>query len=657
VKPFTKAYLVVVAALLAVLIPMHCQSIPWITRSYSNDRSGWNTNEQILTQQGVELKGISLRKIIPLCCDARGMEAQPLIVPNVNGHDMMILATMSDAVEAVDAHTGVPLWDNPGQTFGAVQSSGILQLGVPVTSTRQIDMWGINQHIGCMSTGVVNLATKRLYQVCWVSQDGSGNASSGKYEMFVIDITTGKLVVPGVLLQGTDDTMWKQRASLVLTTTSNGGKAPIVFIAHGSIYETSTGYTGGITVFDATLNEVTNELPMTAGIWMAGQGLVADAQGYLYAVTGNGDFDPANGFYGEAFIKLRYTYGPPSKSSLAVIDQWSPWNDYQRNGKTAPYSTPGAAVKQQSITAPLVIAGQTHTITQQTVKMAGVSAPSEAVRPVGGSMAPAVVGGTLQADISSTNQLITRVYPMATGAWSDEDWGSAGPACIFELDTCVAAGKDGIGYPINSYHLGQTTAGNVGTAGNYAKLRSPCVWLTMSPGNVPCDPTDLTKLNFFPNGLTAHLHATPPHIYDPVLKSWVIFPWGENSALHKWKVSATGGLTYVAEGNEFASVDVRNRMPGGMPGGFCTASSNGNDEASYILACVIPYGDANKTVTNGRLLVYDPIHLSVDGSLQVLWDSQAFGIAFTMNKFLPPVIDGGDIIVPDFSGRVLVFRY
>ena len=608
------------------------QSVPWVTRAYDNARSGWNYNESKLTQDSVKYKGVTLRNIIPLCCDARGMEAQPLIVPNVNGHDMMILATMSDAVMAVDAHTGIKLWNTPGQTFSAVQSDGILQLGVPVASSNRIDMWGINQHYGCLSTGVVNVATKRLYQSCWVTQDGSTNPNSGRYEMFVIDINTGTLVVPPVDLQGKDYSMWKQRASLVMAMY-NDGRAPVVFVAHGSVYETSEGYTGGITAFDCSLNEVTAQLPMTAGIWMAGQGLVADSQGYLYALTGNGDFDPHSGFYGEAFIKLRYTYGTPNGgqygAELEVIDQWSPWNDYQRNGKVAPTSAP---------------------------KLSSVSQPSEAVTPVGGNMAPSVVKGKLQADVNAQNQIVTRVYPMATGAWADEDWGSAGPGCIFEINTCVAAGKDGIGYPINSYHLGQTTAATVGTVGNYSKLRSKCAWLTMSPGNIPCDPVDATKLNFFPNGLTAHLHMTPVHIYDPLLKSWVIFVWGENAALHKWKVGNDGKLTYIAEGHEYASADVRNKMPGGMPGGFCTASSNAQDDKSYILACVIPYGDANKTITNGRLLIYDPIHLAPDGHIQVLWDSQDWGIAFKMNKFMAPVIDGGDIIVPDYGGRVLVFR-
>ena len=43
-----------------------------------------------------------------------------------------------------------------------------------------------------------------------------------------------------------------------------------------------------------------------AGVWMAGQGAAADAQGYLYVLTGNGDFDGVSQ-WGESFLKLKYT--------------------------------------------------------------------------------------------------------------------------------------------------------------------------------------------------------------------------------------------------------------------------------------------------------------------------------------------------------------
>jgi hypothetical protein len=149
---------------------------------------------------------------------------------------------------------------------------------------------------------------------------------------------------------------------------------------------------------------------------------------------------------------------------------------------------------------------------------------------------------------------------------------------------------------------------------------------------------------------------TPVQFFDPMMNSWTIFAWGENAQLHKWAVSSTGKLTYVAESHEYASADVRGQPPGGMPGGFCSGSSNGANPNSAILVCAIPYGDANTNVVNGRLLVYDPVHLAADGSLKVLWDSQTWGVQFLFNKFDPPVIDGGQIYVPNYNGGVDLYR-
>jgi len=251
-----------------------------------------------------------------------------------------------------------------------------------------------------------------------------------------------------------------------------------------------------------------------------------------------------------------------------------------------------------------------------------------------------------------------RVVPdMATGAWSDEDWGSAGPACLFDIGVCVAAGKDGIAYPIKTANLGGTTPADLANPkANCAKLAAPPVWLTMSPGPVDPCPVDPRTLNFFPWGSTAHLHMTPVQFHDPVLDSWTIFAWGENAQLHKWKVSNTGELTYLAQGHEFASANSIGTGTGGMPGGFCSGSSNAADGNSAILVCTIPYGDANAGVVAGRLLVYDPVHLAADGSLQVLWDSQRWNVQFLYNKFNPPVIDGGQIYVPNYNGGVDVYR-
>ena len=602
--------------------------VPWLTRSADNSRSGWNQHETTLTQASVESKGIIRATIIPVVGDARGMEAQPLILPNVKTargtRDVMVLPSMADVVRGVDAHDGSAIWQ--------------VTLGTPITGSQNIDSHQINQFWGCISTGVIDSDTQRLYQVCWVSPDKTGNPQTGRYFMFVLNVADGKQVVPPVLIQGPNGkpdfnaTMRKQRSSLVETNVAG---VKTVFGCSGTIFETQAGVASGYCfAFDVASNTVSAMLAMTAGegagVWMAGQGAAADTQGFLYVLTGNGDFDGASQ-WGESFLKLKYT--PASggvAAKLEVVDHWTPWTDLVRSGQAA---------------APAE-------------KLAGVSAPSEALRPVGGGMNMALNNAKRLEMIGDRGTPIVLVFPeMASGNWSDEDWGSAGPACIFSIGVCIATGKDGIAYPIKTAGLGGTTPADLANPKtNCAKLVAPPVWLTMSPGPVDPCPTDPRALNFFPWGDTAHLHMTPVQFFDPVLQSWTIFAWGENSQLHKWAVSSTGNLTYIAQSNEFASADVRANPPGGMPGGFCSGSSNGADPNSAILVCTIPYGDANAHVVNGRLLIYDAVHLAADGSLKVLWDSERFAITFLFNKFDPPVIDGGQIYVPNYNGGVDLYR-
>jgi len=134
---------------------------PWLTRAADSSRSGWNPHENQLTQASLAAKGIFRATIIPVIGDARGMEAQPLILPNVKTalgtRDVMVLPSMANIVRGVDAHDGSGIWQ--------------VTLGVPVTGSQNIDRWGINQFWGRLSTGVIDPDTQRLYQVCWVSPD------------------------------------------------------------------------------------------------------------------------------------------------------------------------------------------------------------------------------------------------------------------------------------------------------------------------------------------------------------------------------------------------------------------------------------------------------------------------------------------------------
>jgi hypothetical protein len=93
-----------------------------------------------------------------------------------------------------------------------------------------------------------------------------------------------------------------------------------------------------------------------------------------------------------------------------------------------------------------------------------------------------------------------------------------------------------------------------------------------------------------------------------------------------------------------------------MPGWSIFLSANGNKDG--IIWAMIPLGDANMTLTNGRLLAYDAANLAsfADGSGEIvpLWDSQDWGWNFLHPKFNRPIAVDGKVIVPTYDGRVLI---
>lgn len=608
------------------------QMQPWLTRSLDNSRSGWNDKETVLTQASVREKGVSLKTVIPVMGDARGMEAQPLILPGVNTaqgkRDVMVLPSMANVVRGVDAHDGSGIWQ--------------VTLGTPIQGSGAIDFHNINDKWGCLSTGVIDPDTARDYQVCWVSPDGSGNPQTGRYYMFVLNVADGTQVVPPVLIDGLDFNakMRKARSSAVLIKPQ-GMKT--VLQCTGSVMETSAGSSGYCFAFDTATNKVTAIMATTqgngAGIWMAGAGLACDADQDCYAMTGNGGFDGVSQ-WGESFIKIRYT--PPQAGHAAllkVLDHWTPWTDQARAGAVD---------------------------AQPPDKLAGRSLMSEAVRPVGGGMAMPIANSRVEARLDKRGKPVLLVWPqLSPAARTDQDLGSGGLAYVAALNIVCGGGKDGLLYCLHADAMGGTTPAALHNPhANCAKLVGGApVWATMDPGAGidPC-PQDPRNLNFLPFGDTAHIHAPPVVMFDPLLNAWTLFLWGENQQLHKWKLSADAQPQYLGESREYASPDVRGTPPGGMPGGFCAGSSNGRDPNTYLLVCAVPHGDANANRVQGHIVIYDPVHVGADGYLPKLWDSDDWGWSGAQedakyrffNKFMPPVIDGGEIFLPNYAGGVLV---
>ncbi len=312
------------------------EAVPVLTRSFDNARSGANLQETILTPNAVQQKG--LRKLFTLAIsdDDRGCEAQPLIVPGVrmadgSTHDLVILCSMANTVWAYDAEDGALHW--------------VQRLGKPIPGSRAIDGWLINDNWGILSTPVVDPDTQTLFCVTWSSPDGSvANAIHTLHTLKLSDGTHAKAPLSlegatynpghGVPVQTFKGSARKQRAGLLLTNV-DGRKT--MFVACGTVLETAGSARGWIIACDVASNSISASWAATCvhsggGIWMAGQGLAADPQGYIYALTGNGSFDGVTEF-GECFVKLRYSPpSPTARGALTVVDWWSPFSDSGRAG-------------------------------------------------------------------------------------------------------------------------------------------------------------------------------------------------------------------------------------------------------------------------------------------------------------------------------------
>jgi PQQ enzyme repeat len=587
------------------------------TRSYDNRRSGANSGETELTPAAVGQKGIRLQHSLMLPDDARGVEAQPLVVPEIEvagkRRDVVYLATMANRVYAFDGTTGGdPLWH---VTLGRP----IDPSPPPADKEHNFDAHMINDHWGILGTPVIDLATEIMYVVAWTSEDGT--VTNARHILHAIDIKTGREPNKAFDLEGVtydpghnlrvlrfDSGARKQRAALLLTKV---GGVSTVFIAFGSLREldnTSQGWVIACSTdpLDFSAAWTTTSKGRGAGIWQAGAGLAADDEGFIYVMTGNGAFDGWVDF-GESFVKLKYTPGGAGKASLRVADWWTPFSDAMRvqGAPAASFDHPATATNDRG---------------------------------------PRAARGD---------------QAMTPEEKADMDLGSGGPTLIPKSGAVIGAGKDGILYVVNQTNMGKTTPSDLGNpARNYSRLRfRQPIFYTYFTTDVSPNPQNIQDLNVLVEDRTHHLHGNSLY-WESRTPGPMLYCWGENGNLRAWSIAPTGRVTYEACSAELASIEAP--VPeGGMPGGMLTLSANRDDPDSGVVWALIPYGDANRAVVNGRLLAYDATHFGTfpDGSKQimVLWDSQRWAIAFKFNKFNPPVVANGRLIVPRYDGQVDVY--
>ncbi len=580
------------------------------TRSYTNYRDGAYVDPALkLTSSYVQTNGVRVIGTYQLS-DPRGTEGQVLIAPGIQTSqgptDLAVVADMSNYIYGFSANPPFDLrWKRP--------------LGTPMTSTIQTDMWKINPFFGVLSTGVIDPTTNLWYIVSLTTPDGT--YANAVYYFHTISLVDGSAAYPPVPLSGVTYTapsgamkyfnaaVRKQRAALTLSI-NNGAKT--VYIPFGSFAETADSNLGWIIAIDVSAAPTianawaTGDRHIGAGIWMAGAGLSVGDDGSLHGMTGNGGFDPP-GDLGECFFKL--------DSNLHVQQWFSPYSDAGRAGLDPTLPT-----------------------AMSSMSMPGMSDANNAMN----AMMP-------DSDATSNVHQV-----------GDQDLGSGGPIYLaksftgYPINMIGGAGKDGIAYMLNADAMGNTMPNDLAPTnigGNYAHLLCPPYGLTFSGVGLNLAPTVLDQLPIAVGGYTRHVHGQPVAYQSPD-HGLLIFVQGENTPVRAFAISSTGVLTYVACGTEVASAGTL--PPGGMPGGMLSLAVTAQQANTAVLwSCMPWHGNANQTVTAGRLVAYAANWIE-NGNLVKLWDSANWGINYFHNKFNIATCQSDKLFLPTYGGTVLI---
>jgi hypothetical protein len=309
-----------------------------VTQHNDHNRSGWYPNEKVLNTNNVRMG--SFGKLFSRTVDDQ-IYSQPLVVLRVpmpgGQRNVVYVPTVNNTVYAFDADNadaGAPLWQR-----NLTQPNSRPPKNTDMAGACDGFYRDYSGNIGIVGTPVIDTLTNTMYLVA-----RSRNNSSGAYQQYLhaLDITTGqdragspKLISAQVSGNGDgsqngvlqfDPFKQNQRSGLLLLN----GNVYIQWASHctwGPYHGWLMGYDKQ--TLDQKIVYCTTPNGKEGGIWMAGNGAAADADGNLYVAVGNGT-PGYNGNVsdlinrGESALKLT-----PSNGTLAISSWFSP-HDVER---------------------------------------------------------------------------------------------------------------------------------------------------------------------------------------------------------------------------------------------------------------------------------------------------------------------------------------
>ncbi|MGA2708667.1 MAG: pyrrolo-quinoline quinone [Steroidobacteraceae bacterium] len=317
------------------LPPASSSGVDVITYHNDNLRTGQNLDEQTLTPLNVARATFGLLLMLPV--DGK-VDAQPLVLHAITMsdnavHDVLYVATEHDSLYAFDANSGAKLWQR-----------SLLESAELPSDARNCAQ--VIPEIGVTATPVIDRAAGTIFVVA-MSKD-----STGAYyqRLHALNLRTGAEAaqspvtiaasIPGTGAPATqngqivfDPGQYKERAALLLSQ----GVIYTSWASHCDI-ENYTGWIIGYMEANLQQAAVFNTEPSgtvgggqgEAAFWNSNSGPSADANGNIYAMTANGDFDttlnsagfPAGNDYGNSIVRL----AAPSGTTMAVLDYFTMFN-------------------------------------------------------------------------------------------------------------------------------------------------------------------------------------------------------------------------------------------------------------------------------------------------------------------------------------------
>jgi hypothetical protein len=230
--------------------------------------------------------------------------AQPLYVDNgANGPDLVIVATESDTVYALDARSGQQVW--------------VASLGTPVPLANM--PCGNIDPLGITGTPVIDLASRTLFVAALVTPDAG---STKQWKVFALSIDDGSIRTGWPI-----DVVSALAAKSMTFTANVQGQRGALTIVNGVLYVPFGGLAGDCGNYHGWLVAIPLDDPnhvqawstpaVGGGIWAPG-GVTSDGSA-IYVATGN-TIGATSWAGGEAIIRFEIT-SPPLMTAPAY---WTP---------------------------------------------------------------------------------------------------------------------------------------------------------------------------------------------------------------------------------------------------------------------------------------------------------------------------------------------